>query len=384
MLTVRTAGESHGPTLLALVEGLPAGLSLDLAAIDAMLARRQRGPGRSKRQQIEVDRVEVLSGLKGGRTIGSPLALAIRNRDASIETLPNPPAPRPGHADLAGAYKYTSRDLRAVLERASARETAARTAAGAVAALLLREFNIQAIGHVLAIGGDCAAPAEVTQESCSLRDSSPFASLDPTADARWALAIERAGEAGETLGGLFEVVVLGAPPGLGSFAQFDQRLDGRLAAALMSIPAIKGCEIGLGFAAADRLGSQVHDAIEFAPGSPWSGLHRPTNRAGGLEGGVSNGQPIVVRAAMKPIPTQKKGLPSVDLQTGSGVPATYQRSDVCSVPAASVVGEAVVAFEVARAFLEKHGGDTLMDVHQSFLRWRKRAQEIVGGDLESP
>ncbi len=376
-LRYRTAGESHGPALLAIVEGVPAGLRLEASAIDADLARRQGGFGRSRRQALERDRVQILSGLKRGRTLGSPIALLVGNADDSIDRLPNLRAPRPGHADLAGCLKYGTRDVRAVLERSSARETVARVAAGAVARALLREFAVEAFGYVLSIGAVRAARRQVPAwtggpleseglarlgEARAARDASPFASLDPGAAGAMRREVEAAARQGDTVGGLFEVVALGVPPGLGSFATGEGRIDGRLARALMSIPAVKGVEIGLGFAAARMRGSRVHDPILRKDGGGWGGWARGGNRAGGVEGGVTNGEPLLVRAAMKPLPTLRRGLPSVNLETRVPERGTFQRSDVCAVPAASVVGEAAVAFEIARAFLEKFGGDSISEV----------------------
>ena len=382
-LRYRTAGESHGAALVVIVEGVPAGLPLDEAAIDAMLERRQRGPGRSKRQEIERDRVEILSGRKAGRALGSPIALVIRNRDDSLERLPNPTVPRPGHADLAGAQKLGAFDFRAVMERASARETAARTAAGAVASILLGELGIDVFGHVVEIGAAGAARGDpLAADARERRDRSPFFSLDAAADVRFAAAVEAAEKDGDTVGGIFEVVARNVPPGLGGYMSRDERLDGRLGAALLSIPAVKGVEIGAGFAAARLAGSAVHDAIAHDPGRPFGGFHRRTNRAGGIEGGMTNGEPIVVRSAMKPIPTLRRGLASVDVATRAAAPATYQRSDVCSVPAASVVGEAAVAFELARVVLEKLGGDAIGDVKAAYEGYRARLERLGGG--ESP
>ncbi len=376
-LRYRTAGESHGPALLAIVEGVPAGLALEPAAIDGDLARRQGGFGRSRRQSLERDRVRILSGIKGGWTLGSPIALLVENADASIDRLPNLRAPRPGHADLAGCLKYGTRDVRAVLERASARETVARVAAGAVARVLLREFAVEVFGYVLEVGAVRAAPRQVPAwkggpleaeglsllaEARAARDASPFGSLDPRAAGAMRREVEAATREGDTVGGLFEVVALGVPPGLGSFATGEGRIDGRLAQAMMSIQAVKGVEIGLGFAAARMRGSRVHDPIHRKEGSGWAGWARGGNRAGGIEGGVTNGEPLLVRAAMKPLPTLRRGLPSVNLETRAPEGGTFQRSDVCAVPAASVVGEAAVAFEIARAFLEKFGGDSIPQV----------------------
>ncbi|RDV81746.1 chorismate synthase [Ammonifex thiophilus] len=382
MLRYLTAGESHGQALLTIIEGMPAGLWLTADYIDRQLERRQGGYGRGARQRIERDRVEILSGVRGGFTLGSPIALKIANRDwENWREIMNPglearlderviTRPRPGHADLAGALKYAFYDLRNVLERASARETVARVAAGAVARRFLEELGITLAGQVVQIGEVKAVPAEGTPEEIrSQADASPVYCPDPQASAAMVEAIERAEKAGDTLGGIFEVRVYGVPPGLGSYVHWDRRLDGRLAQAVMSIPGIKGVEIGLGFALASLPGSRAHDEIFY---SPVQGYYRVTNRAGGLEGGVTNGEPIVVRAVMKPIPTLRKPLRSVDMFTKEPVAAAYERADVCAVPAACVIGEAVVAWEVAAACLEKFGGDTMAELKESFLRYKTR------------
>ncbi|MBI3818360.1 MAG: chorismate synthase [Planctomycetes bacterium] len=375
-LTYRTAGESHGREILAIVEGLPSGFAIDLEFINLQLARRQRGPGRGKRQFIENDAVTIPTGLLGGRTIGSPLALIIDNKDKSIEQLPNPEVPRPGHADLAGVYKYASKNIRAVLERASARETAARTAAGSVAMLFLQQFGIEVFGYVLEVGGIRGEGDPNAKNSAAIRNNSEFHALNPAAEAEWKDLIEKSGGEGDTLGGIVEIVVRNTPPGIGHYNSGSERLDGRLAAALMSIPAVKGVEIGLGFESARRKGSEVHDAIITNTESAWGGLDRATNRAGGIEGGMSNGQPIVLRIAMKPIPTLKRGLRSVNLESGEEAGATYQRSDVCSVTALSVVAESVVAFEIASAFLKKFGGDSMAEVRRAFESWKASIGEL--------
>lgn len=371
-LTWTTAGESHGRALVAVLAGLPAGLELDLAAIDAELARRQGGYGRGGRMKIERDAAVVLAGLRAGRTLGSPLALSIENRDAVIEKLAVPSNPRPGHADLAGCQKLWSRDPRAVMERASARETAARTALGAVARQVLAHFGIDVFAHVIELGGEAVASAPLeaalalpAPERRARRDVSDFYSLDPESDGRLRAAVDAAREAGDSLGGIFEVLATGLPPGLGSYHSGPERLTARLGAALFSIPAIKAVEFGLGLESARRPGSQVHDAIRAGAG-PWGRFARASNRAGGLEGGMTTGEAVVARAAMKPIPTLRAGLPTVDFESGAERAATYQRSDVTSVPAASVVGEAVVALELAAAFLERFGGDALAQVEGAF------------------
>lgn len=365
MLTYRSGGDSHGPAIVALLEGMPAGLRIDVAAINAALARRQAGFGRGARMQIEHDRVEIRSGIVRGKTTGAPLLLEIANRDCSLASKPALHRPRPGHADLAGAFKYLTDDARPILERASARETCARVAAGAVAAQLLRQFGVEVAAFVDGIGGVVAMlPVRRSLARWIVaRERSELACPDPRATERMRRAIVAAARAGDTVGGTFTVVAEGAPPGLGSCSQWDERLDGRLAQALMSIPAIKGVEIGLGFASAHQPGSQVHDAIGWRRGAtPFAGIRRMSNRAGGLEGGITNGEPIVVRAAMKPIATLRRALPSVDLRTKSAARAAVERSDVCAVPAASVVGEAMVRLELARALLAKLGGDSLAEM----------------------
>ena len=328
--------------------------------------------------KIERDRIELLSGVRAGRTLGSPLSFRIENRDATIENLPVPTNPRPGHADLPGCQKYTAADPRAVLERASARETAARVALGGLARQLLEAFGVEVFAHVVALGGEGADPDawEAAGEGrAELRDASEFLCLDPAAEERLRARVDAAREARDSLGGVFEVRALGLPPGLGSYAEPGGRLTARIGGALLSIPAMKGVEFGLGFEAAERPGSQVHDAIVPGEG-PWGRFVRSSNRAGGLEGGLTNGEPLVCRVAMKPIPTLRRGMPTVDFETGEAVQATYQRSDVTSVPAASVVGEAVVALELAAAFREKFGGDALEHVRDAFESWRARVREL--------
>ena len=361
MLRYLTAGESHGRGLLAILDGLPAGLKIDSAFIDSELKARQGGYGRGGRMKIESDRAEIWSGVRDGVTIGSPLGLVIRNRDFTIDDLPPVTAPRPGHADLAGGRKYGHRDLRNVLERASARETAARTALGAVARLLLREFSITVESWVTALGGITAGEVAEEERRRNLAGSR-LNCPDPEAEKKMLELIDRTREAGDTLGGVFQVEITGVPPGLGSYSQGDTRLDARLASALISIPAIKGVEIGSAFAAAAEPGSRVHDVIACTA----DGICRPTNRAGGIEGGVSNGEAIVIRAAMKPIPTLTRPLPTVDLETGRPADAARERSDVCALPAASVVGRALAALELARAFLEKFGGDSLEEIRRNY------------------
>lgn len=365
MLRYWTAGESHGPALVALVDGFPAGLTVDVAGIDAELRRRQGGYGRGGRQRIETDGVTFLSGLWKGVTLGSPLALEVVNRDAKLERLDDVDRPRPGHADLAGAVKHLG-GVRAVLERASARETAARVAAGGLARQLLAVFGIEVAGWVTELGGIVLGDREgPLPELRALRDTSGIYSLHPDRDAEVSALIDQVGKEGDTLGGVVEVRVTGLPIGLGTHAQWDRKLDGRLAQAVMAVQAIKGVEIGLGFEAARRRGSQVHDPIHYdadARGGVRLGFTRPTNNAGGLEAGMTNGEPLVVRAAMKPIATLRKPLESVNLRTKEPESAAYERSDVCAVSAASVIVENVVAFEVAAALVDKFGGDSVEEM----------------------
>lgn len=368
MLTYQTAGESHGKGIFALVNGFPAGVSLDLDFINAELRRRQGGYGRGGRQLIETDQVEIQSGILHGKSTGSPLLLAIQNKDYKIETMPDLEQPRPGHGDLTGSIKFLT-NIRPILERASARETAARVAAGALAALLLKEVGISTVGYVHSIGPlDLEA---IDRESLpyetlvTRRNASELYSLMPERDEQAKQLIDQCRTEGDTLGGIIEVRVVGLPFGLGTHTQWDEKLDGRLAQAVMAVQAIKGVEIGLGFEAARRLGSQVHDGIEYSVQERTGrslGFHRPTNRAGGLEAGMTNAQPIVLRAAMKPIATLRKPLPSVNLCTKESIAASYERSDVCAISAASVVLEQVVAFEVAVAITEKFGSDSLEEI----------------------
>lgn len=372
-----TAGESHGPELVAIVEGIPAGLPLLAEDVDADLARRQRGYGRGGRMRIETDRVVLAAGVRGGETLGSPIALRIENRDhaswagrmgaAPFAEPPEPlTRPRPGHADLAGGLKYDRHDLRDVLERASARETAARVAVGAVCRKLLAALGIDVFAHVVSIGPVSVSPALARAPLADVRArarASNLACADPEAEEAMRAAIRDAAHAGDTLGGVFEVITTGAPPGLGSHVQWDRKLDGRLAQALMSIQAIKAVEIGLGLEAARCPGSEVHDPIGYDAEA--RAFTRPSNRAGGLEGGVTNGMPVVCRAAMKPIATLKRALPSIDVRTKEPYEAAFERSDVCAVAAASVVGEAMVAVTLADALLEKLGGDSLAELRHN-------------------
>ena len=369
MLHYWTAGESHGRALVAIVDGFPAGVHIRSERIDAELRRRQGGYGRGGRQRIETDCVEILTGIWQGTSIGSPIALQVANKDCKLERMPDLDRPRPGHGDLTGAIKHLG-SIRGVLERASARETAMRVAAGALAQQLLAEFGIRGIGYVVELGGVKIAPQPGTlDEHRKLRDQSEIYSLDPTRDEEIKQLIDRTQKAGDTLGGVVEVRVEGLPIGLGTHTQWDRKLDGRLAQAVMAVQAIKGVEIGMGFEAARRPGSQVHDPIHFHPDQrdgPTLGYVRPTNNAGGLEAGMTNGQQLVLRAAMKPISTLAKPLASINLKTKQPEAADYERSDVCAVPAASVIIETVVAFEVARALVEKFGNDSLQEM---MARW---------------
>ncbi len=359
MLRYLTSGESHGQALTAIVEGFPSGVTLDTAVIDRELERRQGGYGRGKRQKLETDRVIVDAGIYHGVTTGGPITLRLLNKDAKLERLTEPAAPRGGHIDLAGAINYQT-GIRQVLERASARETAMRVAVGALARLLLKELEITVFGYVVEIGGVVAPPNAL---DLSIRDASAVYTLNPQADPGIIAAIDAAQEAGDTLGGVIETVVTGCPIGLGSHAQWDRKLDARLAAAVMSIQAIKGVEIGLGFEAARRPGSKVMDPYSYEVDHPQDdrrfGFRRPTNNAGGIEGGTSNGEPIIIRAAKKPISTLAARGPSVNMATKAPAPAAYERSDVCAVPAASVIVENVVAFEIAAAIVEKYVGTSL-------------------------
>jgi chorismate synthase len=375
---------------------MPAGLPLLAEHVDAELARRQHGYGRGRRMQIERDAIEFLSGVRGGETIGSPLAMLIRNRDwthwqdvmdpAPREPDPEPrrravTRPRPGHADLTGALKYDRHDARDILERASARETTARVAAGAVCKRLLSEFSVCIGSHVVHLGGlDAARPDPLPADLNAAADPSPLRTLDAEAEARMITHIDEIKRAGNTLGGICEVVCDGLPVGLGSHVSWDRKLDGRLAAAMMSIPAVKGVEIGMGFEAARRTGAEVHDEIESAPGRSRTGnVRRRTNRAGGLEGGMTTGEPLVIHVAMKPISTLMRPLGTIDLQTGESAAATAERSDVTAVPAMGVIAEAMAAFVLAQAFLEKFGGDSLSETrrnHDAYLSYLARR---VGG-----
>jgi chorismate synthase len=393
MLRYLTAGESHGPSLTTIVEGMPANLPLSPKDIDVELSRRQMGYGRGGRMKIEQDRVSITAGVRHGVTLGSPITLTITNRDFTNwqetmgievevkvqDTRPPVTRPRPGHADLAGAIKYGHRDIRNVLERSSARETTARVAVGAVCKCLLREFGISVLSHVVEIGGVPASRRDATPEQIqALAEASPVRCVDREAAEEMVARIDEARRRKTTLGGIFEIIVEGVPVGLGSYVQWDRKLDGRLARALMSIQAIKGVEVGLGFTVAGRFGFEAHDEIFYDPerqGPHGLKFYRKTNYAGGLEGGVTNGEPILLRAAMKPLSTQYAPLRSVDLETKEPFEATVERSDVCAVPAAGVIGEGVVAFEVANALREKFGGDSLEEMKRNFDTYARYVRE---------
>jgi len=376
MLRFFTAGESHGPCLTAIVEGFPAGVKIDVAQINHDLARRQQGYGRGGRMKIEKDEVLFHSGVRWGESLGSPITLIVENKDwRNWEKRMSPFAqdrddklavtrPRPGHADLAGVLKYNQRDIRNILERASARETAARVAVGGLAKCLLSSFSVQVMGYVSEIGGIAANHAGMTPEEIFARaEGSPVRVADAAAEAQIITQIDQCKQQGDTLGGIVEVVATGLPPGLGSFAQWDRKLDGRLGQALLSLQAVKGVEVGLGFATARIPGSQVHDEIDF---DLQSGFLRRSNNSGGTEGGMSTGEPLWVRVAFKPLSTLMRPLRSVDINTKEAVEATIERSDVCAIPAAAVIAESVVAFVLAQAFLEKFGGDSLVEIRRNY------------------
>ncbi|MGH7133583.1 MAG: chorismate synthase [Phycisphaerales bacterium] len=384
-LSYITAGESHGPALVATVAGLPAGVGVDLDFINGELHRRQGGYGRGGRQRIETDSVEVLTGVRRGKTIGSPVTLVVRNKDSRLDDVTKTPpvhTPRPGHADLAGSIKYLTTDCRETLERASARETAARVAAGALARCLLRELGIEIFGLVRSIHAatsDLAVTESNWRSLVAPRDASSTYCPDLVVTKRQEEAIHKAKVDKTTVGGVVEAHVFGVPPGIGSTMDRRDRLDARIAGEVMAVQAIKGVEIGLGFACAGRFGHEVHDAIRYDASrkrTPSVGFTRDSNNAGGTEGGMSNGSPIVVRAAMKPISTLLRGMPSVDLNSKDAAQSAYERSDICAVSAASVVVENVVAFEVARSLREKFGGDSLVEVHDQFERYLDFARRL--------
>ncbi len=387
MLRFETAGESHGECLVATITGLPAGIPISVEAIDHELWRRQQGYGRGGRMKIEQDHAEIVAGVRHSQTIGSPVAIVIRNRDWQnwVEALPveafegseekRKPVtrPRPGHADLAGAIKYDFPEARYILERASARETAARVAAGAVAKALLGQFGIEVLSHVVAIGSvRLERPAEWEElVALSRKREVVLGCVDPAVEEKMKEVVDEAYRTGDTVGGVFEVVGHGVPPGLGSHATWESRLDGRLAQAIVSIQAVKGVEIGSAWLAAASFGSRVQDTIHY---DRERGFYRGSNRAGGLEGGITNAEDVVVRGFLKPISTLRRPLESVDLATREPALAAYERSDVCVVPAAGVIGEAMVALVLAQAFLEKFGGDSLRETKRNFEGYLKQVR----------
>ena len=390
MLRFLTAGESHGQALVAWISGLPAGLRVDFDLVNAELHRRQLGYGRGGRQKIERDRADAISGIRHGQTIGAPIALRIENRDwenwekaLPVEDTPEfldskrpLTAPRPGHADLAGALKFNLHDARYVLERASARESAARTAAGALAKLLLAEFGIHVLSHTVAVGPERLEREAAWEEIvaiCAKLDS-PLRCVEAATETKMKAAVDAALRAGDSVGGIFEVVAHGVPPGLGTHAQWDEKLDGRLAAALMSLQAVKAVEIGSGVHNAMAPGSTVQDEIGYDDAR--RRFVRRSNRAGGIEGGMTNGEDVVLRGYLKPVSTLRRPLETADLETKKPVKAAYERSDVCVVPAAGVAAEAMVAFVLAQAFLEKFGGDSMGETRLNFEGYRKQLEEF--------
>lgn len=389
LLRFQTAGESHGESLIAIVSGVPAGLAISQEFIDRELWRRQQGFGRGGRMKLEQDRAHILSGVRHGKTIGSPISIELKNKDWENwqEALPvaagdadkhkRVASPRPGHADLAGAVKWDFPEARYVLERASARESAARTAAGAIAKLLLKELGIEVLSHVVAVGGATIGDGDVSFETLrelAKKDEVLLNCADPAAEQRMKEEVEKVLRTGDTVGGVFEVIAHGVPPGLGSCANWDERLDGRLAAAVMSLQAVKAVELGRGVAAAGRLGSAAQDEIGYDAKADGLRFTRASNRAGGLEGGIANGEDVVMRGYLKPISTLRRPLGSVDFATREPVKAAYERSDVCVVPAAGVAGEAMVALTLAAAALEKFGGDSMNELRRNFEGYREQVR----------
>jgi chorismate synthase len=395
-LRFTTAGESHGQALVSILEGMPAGLPLVGDDVNAELARRQQGYGRGRRMQIEKDTVEFLSGVRAGETLGSPIAMIIQNRDWKNWQEIMDPAPdaagaqarkrvvtrvRPGHADLTGILKYDRDDARDILERASARETTARVASAAICKRFLAEFNVRIGSHLVSLGGiDAVRPADMPEDLNAAADASALRTLDAEAEQRMVAYIDEIKRAGNTLGGVCEVVVDGLPVGLGSHVSWDRKLDGRIGAAIMSIPAVKGVEIGMGFQTARVTGADVHDEIEMAPGRVRAGnVRRKTNRAGGLEGGMTTGEPLVVRVAMKPISTLMRPLGTIDVKTGEAAAAVAERSDVTAVPAMGVIAEGMLALVLADAFLEKFGGDSLGETQRNYGAYLSHLETRLGG-----
>jgi chorismate synthase len=393
MLRYFTAGESHGESLVAFLSGVPAGLSIDQAFLDRELWRRQQGFGRGGRMKIETDKVHIVSGVRHGKTIGSPISILLENKDWKnwLESLPveagdpekhkRVASPRPGHADLAGALKYNFPEARYILERASARESAARVAIGAIAKLFLLELGIEVLSHVIAVGKATLANAEVPWEKLQELHAKPDVLLncaDAESEQRMKSEVDQALRTGDSIGGVFEVVAHNVPPGLGTFAQWDERLDGLLAQAVMSLQAVKAVEIGTGVESALSIGSAVHDEIGYKKDghAPFTGFTRASNHAGGIEGGISNGQDILVRGYLKPISTLRRPLGSVDFATREPVKAAYERSDVCVVPAAGVAAEAMVALTLARCALEKFGGDSIVETRRNFAGYQTQLREF--------
>ncbi len=395
LLRLTTAGESHGPALLCTLEGLPAGLSLRAEDVNAELFRRQQGYGRGRRMQIERDEIEFLSGVRAGETLGSPIAMLIRNKDWKnwVEIMDPAPRdddadgmrkravtrPRPGHADLTGILKYDRDDARDILERASARETTARVAGAAIARVLLRAFGITIGSHIVHLGGVDARVMNLPDDINAAADESAVRTLDADAETRMIARIDAAKTDGNTLGGICEVIARGAPVGLGSHVSWDRKLDGRIGQAMLSIPAVKGVEIGIGFDAAKHTGADVHDEIVLAPGRTLTGnVQRVTNRAGGLDGGMTNGEPIVVRVAMKPISTLMRPLQTIDTETSSAAEAVVERSDVTAVPAMGVIAEAMLALVLADAMVEKFGGDSLGEMRRNYDAYLAQIAQRLG------
>lgn len=373
MIRFITKGKSHGKGVFAIVRGVPKNLNIKEEDINIELKRRQAGYGRGERMEIEKDKVEILSGIRSNKTTGGPITLAIWNKDWKRDKLKPINVPRPGHADLPGAIKYAQKNIRNIWERASARETVARVAAGAVAKRLLKEFNIEILSHVLEIGGVKTGAKNWTVDAklkskIKKIDNSPLRCLDKKAEGKMIKIIDRAKRKGDSVGGVFEIIVFNVPVGLGSYSQWNKRLNAKLSSAVMSVPGIKGVEIGLGFKVAEKFGSKVHDEIFYKKGI---GFFRKTNNAGGIEGGISNGEPIILRAAMKPIPTLSNPLRSIDIITKKSMRAPVLRADTCAVPAAGVVAEAMVAIETASALLEKFGSDTLKETKTNYKRYIK-------------
>lgn len=373
MLRYLTAGESHGKALVAILEGMPAGLNISIELINEELKKRQTGYGRSDRMKIESDTVEIISGLRSNETIGSPVSLLIRNKDTRIDELPEIHSPRPGHADLAGAMKYGRRDIRDILERSSARETAARVAIGAICKQLFAEFGIDIFSHVILLGGVEAHTSSLNYaEIKKIASASLLRCADEAAEKLMREEIDKASNDGDTLGGVFEVIITGLLPGLGSHVQWDRKIDARLAMAVMSIQAVKGVEVGAGFAFARKRGSEVHDVITYENGR----FKRLTNNAGGIEGGITNGEPVILRGVMKPISTLRRPLESVDIITKKPTKATVERSDVSAVPACAVIAEGVSAYEIANALLEKFGSDSIAEIKKNYQNYMKMLEKF--------